>query len=115
MSAVPVRLECDLEIEPPAEIAETAYFAVSEAITNIMKHSRARTASVSVLGDRTALRVEVHDDGEGGATDSPTGHGPGGLNGTAARIRATGGTFAVTSPRGGPTTVTAMLPYPVEP
>lgn len=114
MSPVPIRLECSLEVEPPPEIAETAYFAVSEAVTNIMKHSRARTAAVRVAGDSHRLAVEVHDDGLGGATDSP-GARSGGLAGMSARVRATGGTFDVVSPRGGPTTVTFALPYPVAP
>lgn len=106
-SAVPVDLAVDLPTERLAPVTEnTAYFVVSEALANVAKHSDATACRVDVrcTGDR--LRVVVEDDGVGGAVLAP-GHG---LAGLADRLQAVDGTFAVDSPRGGPTRMTAELP-----
>ncbi|MGI9616235.1 MAG: sensor domain-containing protein [Acidimicrobiales bacterium] len=106
-STVPVELRCRLPVNPPAEIQEAAYFVVSEAMTNVMKHSGAKVAVVDVASGETELTISVYDDGRGGATTSGTG-----LAGISARVHGFGGTFELSSPPGGPTTVTAVLPYP---
>ncbi|MFF3769585.1 sensor histidine kinase [Streptomyces sp. NPDC002232] len=104
---VPVKVHVDL-VERPAEAIEgIAYFTVSELLQNVSKHARARSASVDVWrsGDRLMLRVE--DDGAGGARlDGGTG-----LAGLAERLGAVDGLLVVDSPEGGPTTVTAELPW----
>ena len=99
-----VALPADQRLMPVAE--NTAYFVVSEALANTAKHSEATVARVAVsrAGDR--LRVEVEDDGRGGAVLAP-GHG---LSGLADRLRAVDGALTVDSPRGGPTRLAGELP-----
>ncbi|MFD6414777.1 sensor histidine kinase [Streptomyces sp. NPDC060194] len=104
---VPVKVTVDLAERPAPAIEGIAYFTVSELLQNVSKHSRARSASVEVWrsGDRVLLQVE--DDGEGGADLG----GGSGLAGLADRLGAVDGLFTVASPQGGPTTVTAELPW----
>jgi signal transduction histidine kinase len=102
---LPVRIRCDLPVEPPATVRAAAWFVISEAVTNAAKHSGAQRVDVEVATVDGRLRVAVRDDGRGGA--DPAG---GGLAGLARRVAAADGVFAVTSPAGGPTVVTAELP-----
>ncbi|MGE2721101.1 histidine kinase [Mycolicibacterium celeriflavum] len=108
---VPTTLNIDLPRRVPAETESVAYFVVTEALTNVAKHAQALRAVVTVRLDQTRdeLHVSVFDDGRGGAliTDSATATG---LRGLAERVRAARGTFTVSSPVDGPTTVTAVLP-----
>ncbi len=94
---------------PSAPVESAAYFLVSEALTNIAKHSCASMAAVRVWGDRAsgALSVEVRDDGVGGA-DVAKGHG---LAGLVDRVEGLGGLLTIASPDGGPTVVHATLPW----
>ena len=89
-----------------SHVEATAYFIVSEALTNVVKHAGATSATVSVgcVGD--LVRVEVRDDGSGGA-DTSAGSG---LIGLRDRAEAAGGTLVVVSPAGRGTVVTASLP-----
>jgi signal transduction histidine kinase len=107
-SPVPVELDVDgLPAERLAPVTEnTAYFVVSEALANAAKHSDATTVRVSVARFGGLLRVEVEDDGSGGAVLAP-GHG---LAGLADRLRAVDGALTVDSPRGGPTRLIAEMP-----
>ncbi|MFD0557719.1 signal transduction histidine kinase [Stackebrandtia endophytica] len=82
-----------------------AYFVVSEAVTNVIKHAEASRISVSVTRRGTDLRLTIEDDGIGGA--DPTGPG---LSGIASRVSARDGRLDITSPVGGPTVVEAELP-----
>jgi signal transduction histidine kinase len=84
----------------------TAYFIVAEALTNVVKHARATSARVSVAVAGGALRLEVSDDGAGGA-DRSRGTG---LLGLADRVGASGGTISLTSPPGEGTTLVVLLP-----
>ncbi|MFH9676307.1 sensor histidine kinase [Streptomyces sp. NPDC017405] len=104
---VPVRVEVDLPARPAQAIEGIAYFTVSELLQNISKHSRARTASVDVRHADGRLLVRVTDDGVGGARFD----GGSGMRGLAERLGAVDGRFAVDSPAGGPTVVTAELPW----
>ncbi len=104
-STIPVELRSDLRANPPLPAQEAAYFVVSEALTNVMKHSGARVAVVDAAATGDELRISVFDDGRGGAHLDGTG-----LAGIAARVRGLGGSFEVDSPLGGPTTVAAMIP-----
>ena len=107
---IPIEVTVDVEGDVPVEVAETAYYVANEAVANVLKHSRARVASIRltrVSDPVPALRLEVHDDGRGGAT---TASGGTGLAGMAARVRGGDGAFVVDSPPGGPTTVTAVVP-----
>ena len=97
-------------LDPRTEAA--IYFAVSESLTNAIKHSGARSADVAVSvqdgpAPGTAVVVAgVRDFGRGGARVVPGG----GLSGIQDRIRSAGGRFFVTSPVGGPTEVVVELP-----
>jgi signal transduction histidine kinase len=104
---VPVSVEVDLPARPVPAIEGIAYFTVSELLQNVSKHSGARRAWVDVwrAGDR--LMLQVRDDGRGGA-DVAAGRG---LAGLTERLDAVDGILAVDSPAGGPTTVTAELPW----
>lgn len=105
-SPVPIRLRCDLPVPPPRAVEEAAYFVVTEAVSNVLKHARARSASIDLVSDATALRISVRDDGIGGA-DAARGTG---LDGIDARVRALDGMMELASPAGGPTVLTVELP-----
>ncbi|WP_416977579.1 sensor histidine kinase [Streptomyces sp. T028] len=105
--AVPVRVEVDLGSRPVAAIEGIAYFTVSELLQNVSKHSGARAASVDVWRVEDRLMLQVVDDGVGGAEVS----GGSGLAGLAERLDAVDGVLVVDSPVGGPTRVTAELPW----
>ncbi|MFD8721962.1 sensor histidine kinase [Streptomyces sp. NPDC059629] len=104
---VPVQVTADLRSRPAPAIEGIAYFTVSELLQNISKHSGARSASVDVWRADDRLLIQVQDDGRGGASlDRGTG-----MRGLADRLGAVDGLFVVDSPAGGPTTVTAELPW----
>ncbi|WP_307808434.1 sensor histidine kinase, partial [Streptomyces oryzae] len=106
-SPVPVRVESRLGTRRPAEALEVAaYFAVTEALTNVAKHSGASHATVAIRGGQS-LTVEVRDDGRGGA-DPDRGTG---LTGLADRLAVHGGRLRLSSPPGGPTVVRMELPW----
>ena len=85
-----------------------AYFIISEALTNVAKHAQATQAEVTVVRDGDLLRIEVADDGRGGAVPA---HGDGtGLKGLAQRAAAVDGTLTIDSPPGGPTVISVELP-----
>jgi signal transduction histidine kinase len=92
----------------PALIEATAYFVVSEALTNAVKHARADSATVDVHVDQGVLRIEVRDDGVGGARLE----GSRGLLGLADRLSALHGTLHVDSPPGDGTSIRATMPVP---
>lgn len=89
------------------QIETTAYFIVAEALTNVLRHAEATSASVRgrFVGD--TLDLEIADDGRGGADD---GRGGSGVRGLADRAQAVGGALSIDSPAGGGTTVRARLP-----
>ncbi|MEU3790456.1 sensor histidine kinase [Streptomyces fructofermentans] len=104
---VPVKVTADLPTRPAAAIEGIAYFTVSELLQNVSKHSGARSASVDVWRSDDRLLIQVWDDGRGGASlDGGTG-----MAGLADRLGAVDGLFVVDSPEGGPTTITAELPW----
>ncbi|GAA1968679.1 sensor histidine kinase [Nocardioides panacihumi] len=105
-SPVPVHANLDIPDGLPPHVETAAYFVVAEALTNVAKHSGARTATVTVVpvGDR--LHVAVADDGTGGAHLAKGL----GLAGLRQRLDAADGTFSLDSPEGGPTLVVATLP-----
>ncbi|MDC0767294.1 sensor histidine kinase [Streptomyces sp. HD] len=104
---VPVKVTVDLQCRPVQAIEGIAYFTVSELLQNISKHSGAKTASVDVWRVNDRLLIQVWDNGRGGARlDGGTG-----MRGLADRLDAVDGLFVIESPQGGPTTVTAELPW----
>lgn len=103
--SLPVTADVTGQRLPPA-IEAAAYFVVSEALTNAAKHSQADRAFVKAEVTGGELRVEVSDDGVGGAAVE---HGTG-LLGLHDRVAAFGGRLGVESPRGGGTRIVAALP-----
>jgi signal transduction histidine kinase len=104
--ALPIGVDVPAE-RFPAEIEASAYFVVAEALTNVVKHSQAERADVVAAVEGGLLRVEVRDDGIGGA--DPDGHG---LVGLGDRATALGGRLDIESPAGGGTLVAAAIPLP---
>ncbi|MFF3662842.1 sensor histidine kinase [Streptomyces olivochromogenes] len=105
-SAIPVRLHVAEAGRLPRDIEATAYYVVSEALTNAARHSGASVVVVDVAPVDGGLCVVVTDDGRGGAHQ-----GPGtGLQGLADRLAALCGDLQVDSPSGGGTRVRAVLP-----
>lgn len=103
---VPCRLDADVPGRSAASAEATVYFVVAETLTNIAKHSGAKQARVLLRRNDDRLWVQIIDDGKGGA-DEETGSG---LAGIRRRVEAHDGTFALASPAGGPTILTASLP-----
>ncbi|TWF95771.1 sensor histidine kinase [Saccharopolyspora dendranthemae] len=103
--------ECSIDADLPgrcaASVEASVYFVVAEALSNVAKHSGARTASVRLRRcDDDRMRVLITDDGRGGADA----RGGTGLTGIRRRVEAHDGTFDLASPAGGPTTVEVSLP-----
>ncbi|CAM5551984.1 sensor histidine kinase [Streptomyces abikoensis] len=103
---LPVGLTVDLPVRPAPAVEAVAYFVVSEALANVVKHARASRADVRVETRGGILLVVVTDDGVGGAAPA----GGTGLAGLAKRVASVDGTFSISSPAGGPTVVTVELP-----
>jgi signal transduction histidine kinase len=90
----------------PAALEATAYFIVAEALTNTVRYAAARSAQIVAVVEDDALRLEVRDDGVGGAL----GDGSSGLLGLRDRAAAIGGELHVDSPPGEGTVIAATLP-----
>ncbi len=105
-SAVPVRLAVSTSGRPAKHIEVTAYYIVSELLTNAAKHARASVVQVTVEQRDKTLHLSVRDDGVGGA-DPARGSG---LIGLRDRVEAIGGTAVIQSPAGVGTTVLVSLP-----
>ncbi|MEV8506353.1 sensor domain-containing protein [Actinoplanes sp. NPDC051475] len=103
---LPISVDVDLPGRPETPVESAAYFVIAEALTNVVRHSSARTAAVSIVYDGGRLAMVVSDDGAGGA-DPRAGTG---LRGISRRLAAFDGTMALSSPPGGPTVVTMELP-----
>ena len=109
-SPIPVEVNIALPARPPATVESAAYFVIAEALTNAAKHSRASLIRVDARVAGGRLRIEVSDDGQGGADL----HHGGGLAGLQSRLAAVEGNLRVASPEGGPTTVLAEVPLPAD-
>jgi signal transduction histidine kinase len=105
-SALPVSLDDRSTGTLPERVEVTAYFVVAEALTNVTKYARASRVSVRLESRDRLLRVEVEDDGIGGA-DPTSGSG---LRGLQDRVTAIGGRLSVEGPSGEGTRVRAEIP-----
>jgi PAS domain S-box-containing protein len=110
LEALGERLPVVVEIDAPDErlpehVEATAYYIVSEALTNVAKHAQASHATVAISRDGDVVRFEIADDGRGGADASGTG-----ILGLRDRAEAAGGTLFVVSPPGRGTVVSGALP-----
>jgi signal transduction histidine kinase len=99
-------IDIDLLGEVEMPVASAVYFAVAEILANVAKHSGARTVRIHITYATGMLRVQVTDDGAGGA-DPQQGTG---LKGVERRLATFDGILAVSSPPGGPTIVVIEVP-----
>jgi len=99
-------LDIDLPGEVELPVASAVYFSVAEALANVAKHAGARTVRISLSHGAGMLRVQLTDDGAGGA-DPAQGSG---LAGVERRLASFDGILAVSSPPGGPTIVVIEVP-----
>jgi signal transduction histidine kinase len=102
----PVDLDVNLPGRLSAPVESACYFAVAEALANAVRHSGARRVHIRMQHEDGILRVQVADDGAGGA-DPARGTG---LRGVEQRLAAFDGILAVSSPPGGPTMIAMEVP-----
>jgi signal transduction histidine kinase len=105
---MPVRLEAPLSSRLPEPLEATVYYLVAEALTNAAKHAQATAAIVRVTLAGGQARVEISDDGIGGASF----RGGGGLRGLVERLEGVGARLEIDSPPGGGTTLRGVIPMP---
>ena len=106
-SAIPASVTADIATRPAPAIETIAYFCAAELIANATKHSYANEIKINIHTERgSVLRLVISDDGVGGA-DVSRGSG---LSGLVQRVSTVDGRLDVSSPGGGPTTVTVELP-----
>jgi signal transduction histidine kinase len=105
-SEVPVEIDTKIQGRLTDQVEVAAYYIVSETLTNVAKHAQAAHVKIEAAVSDGKLRVTVCDDGVGGADAS----GGSGLTGLADRVQALGGTFSISSPPGGGTTLAVELP-----
>jgi len=105
-SLTPTEVTVSLPGRPEAPMETAAYFCVSELLANAAKHSGAGRVWVDILFRAGLLRVTVTDDGRGGAAFE----GGSGLRGIERRLGTFDGVLSLSSPLGGPTTITMELP-----
>ncbi len=105
---VPTDVDVELDGRLDAPVESAAYFAVSEVLTNAVKHADAERVWIDIRHDEPAgiLQIVVTDNGRGGAS---VGAGSG-LRGVERRLGTFDGVLAVSSPAGGPTMVTMEIP-----
>jgi signal transduction histidine kinase len=90
---------------PPARVETAAYFVVSEALANSLKHAGADSVRLSLARENGSLLIEVEDDGRGGASAEGSG-----IVGIRERVEALDGTLALSSPPRGGTLLRVALP-----
>jgi len=105
-SAAPAHVDVRLPGRLPPAVEATAYFVVSEALTNVVEHAHASRVSIHGRLEADVLTVRIEDDGVGGASVR-TG---GGLEGLEDRAAVVDGTLTLVSPRGGPTVLRLTIP-----
>ncbi|MGW3497379.1 sensor histidine kinase [Streptomyces sp. NPDC001020] len=103
---IPVTVDLRLPGRLPRQLETNVYFLINEAMTNIARHSGARSAKVHGRCHSDLLVLEITDDGLGGA-DPASGTG---LTGLADRLTALDGRVRVSSPLGGPTLLHVEIP-----
>src|SRR5207248_6583106 len=110
---LPLRTEVDIELagRPESPVESACYFAVAETLANAARHASPRSVQVRMRhsgrgGAAGLLRIEVSDDGIGGA-DPANGTG---LAGVERRLATFDGILAISSPPGGPTVIAMEVP-----
>jgi signal transduction histidine kinase len=105
-STVATTVSCETRERLPDPVELTAYFVASEALANVAKYSGASQATVRLWRAGPLAKIQIADNGVGGADDTRGS----GLRGLADRVEALDGRLHVTSPPGAGTTITAELP-----
>jgi signal transduction histidine kinase len=105
-SPLPVRVQLQAGRRLPVSCEVTAYYVAAEAFTNAAKHASASVVDIVIEEAGGTLKVQVRDDGAGGA-DASRGSG---LTGLRDRVEAVGGSLVVDSPPGAGTVLTVLLP-----
>ncbi len=105
-SRLKIQVTNEVPGRPTAPVESAAYFAVSELLANVSKHAGASHVWIDMRYERGMLRIDVGDDGQGGADPSQGT----GLRGIERRLWAFDGILALSSPPGGPTVATLELP-----
>jgi len=105
-AGLPAHLNVDLDVRLSDQVETAAYYFVSEALSNAVKHSHGNEVRIDVSYDGHTLTVEIADDGIGGAAIGPGS----GLRGLADRVEALGGQFTLSSPPGRGTRLRAEIP-----
>jgi signal transduction histidine kinase len=105
-SGLKVEVCAELPGRPQPPVESASYFAVCELLANVSKHAGTRQAWIDLRHERGMLRIDVTDDGSGGADPA----GGTGLSGIERRVAAFDGILALNSPMGGPTVVTLEIP-----
>jgi signal transduction histidine kinase len=104
---LPVEIEVDIGSERlPGPVEAAAYYVVSEALTNVAKYANASLVRIRVERAGGMARIQVSDDGAGGAHPD----GGSGLRGLADRVEALAGRLTIDSPLGAGTTLRAEIP-----
>jgi signal transduction histidine kinase len=105
-AAVPVEVDGVPAERLPPGVEAAAYYLVAEALTNVAKYAQASVATVRVVREEWHVRVEIADDGIGGADPSRGS----GIRGLADRVEALDGRLVIDSPPGAGTRITAEIP-----
>lgn len=105
-SPIPVEVKNEVHRSLPTQVESTAYFVISESLTNIAKHSQASEATVRLTDEANRIVIEVTDNGIGGAHNVADG----GLAGLRDRVRSIDGDMTISSPTHGPTRIIVTLP-----
>ena len=100
-----VTVTANVTERPPPVVETAAYFVVAESLTNAAKHAPGAAVQVTMTQTAATLRIEIIDDGPGGANLEGSG-----IVGLRQRVEALDGTLTITSPRGEGTTILAVLP-----
>ncbi|WP_245908739.1 DUF4118 domain-containing protein [Mycobacterium neglectum] len=110
-STVPVALDVDIDSRLPEQVEVAAYYVVAEALTNAAKHAKASEISVRATTETGDLRLDISDDGVGGAVVG----GGTGLIGLKDRVEALAGRLEIIGPPEGGTRLIATIPVDAEP
>jgi signal transduction histidine kinase len=105
-SLVPAALEVRVDSRLSDDIEAAAYYVASEALVNVAKHAQAKVVELWATVEDGSLRLRVRDDGVGGV-DASRGSG---ILGMKDRVEALGGSVSISSPPGGGTELSVLLP-----
>ena len=105
-----MEVEAQRSIDEHGDRALAAYRVVQEALRNVQKHSRSRSATVSITRDGDGIAIAVRDCGAGFDTEARRAHRGIGLRSMNERVESFGGVLTVRSKRGQGTTVEAHFP-----